>query len=256
MLQVLISTMHLKDANKLLKKMNINSDAIIVDQTDYDGEEIIDYNGYKINIYHTQERGLSKSRNYALKKSSAKYIIFADDDFEYSEQYSENIIKKYKEYPDADIIIFGAIRNDDFVYKVFPNGRLKSKYKYNINSIRITANRDNLIKSKVLFDENFGTGSKISCGEDTIFINDCFKAKLKFYSDDFIICKGIKDDRESTWWHGYDVKFFNDRGLVYKRISKFYLLLMLYFAIKKYSQYKNNVSFFNALKSMIYSRVK
>lgn len=252
MVQVLISTMYLKDPIKLLNKMNIQTDAIIIDQCDYDNHECISFREKKIDIYHTQERGISKSRNLAIKKSTAKYIIFADDDFEYSDKYDEELILQYKKYSDADIIIFGAVRNDNFVYKKFPNGRLLPKYKYNINSIRITANRVNLLKNKILFDENFGPGSNISYGEDTIFITDCFKKKIKIYSSDFLLCTGIKDDRDSTWWHGYNEKYFIEKGMIYRRISKHYFFLMIYFLLTKHSQYKSKISFSKALKLMIY----
>ena len=204
MIQVLISTMFLKNAVDLLRKMNIQTDAIIIDQCDRNEFEKIVYNGNNIEIYHTIERGLSKSRNYAIKHSKADIIIFADDDFYYSNGYYNIIEEKYNFYKDADIIVFGAIRNDDFVYRKFKNGRLAPKYRYNINSIRITAKRESLVKMNLYFDERFGTGSEFSSGEDNIFISDCFKNKLNIYTDDYIMCVGIKDDRESTWWHGYN----------------------------------------------------
>ena len=251
MVEVLISTMHLKDPIKLLKKMNIESDAVIINQCDCSNESIINYNNHRIKIISTTDRGLSKSRNLAIKNSTAKILIFADDDFKYSHNYVNEVINSYEKYPLADIMIFGAVRNDDHVYKKFPNGRLKSRSKYNINSIRITAKRDVVLKKELLYDERFGTGTSISCGEDTIFMSDCYKKKCLVFSSDFILCRGIKNDRESSWFHGYDEKFFIDRGLVYNRISKFGFLLSVYYLIKKYPLYKNDISFICAMKKMI-----
>lgn len=252
MIEVLISTMYLENPIKLLKKMNINTDAVIINQCNYCKHEIINYNNHKITIISTTDRGLSKSRNLAIRNSTADILIFADDDFEYSKDYASVVAHAYEEYPSADIIVFGAIRNDNYIYKQFLNGKLNSRAKYNINSIRITAKRLTVLEKKLFFDERFGTGTDISCGEDTIFMSDCFKKKCLVFSNDFILCRGIKDDRESSWFHGYNEKFFLDRGLVYRRISKFSFFLSVYYIIKKYSLYKNDISPIVALKKMLF----
>jgi len=251
MLQICISTMFLKDPKTLLKKMKIESDAIIIDQTDYEKHEVIKYKNYVIDIYHTTERGLSKSRNKALENATSDYLIIADDDFEYSNDYQKEIINNYLKHPNADIIVFNAMKSDGLLYRIFPEGRLKRKYRYSLNSVRITLKRQSIIDSSIMFDEKFGAGSIISTGEDTIFVSDCIKKGLIIYSCDYILCKGIVNDRESTWFKGFTKKYFEDKALVYKRISpKFYFMLIFYFLIKHYNYYKDSISFFKALKIM------
>ena len=79
-LQVLLSTMNLErdiEVNNLIEKMNIQSDYLIINQTSktakIENEKVITIN----------EFGLSKSRNLAIKISTEKFIILADDDVKY-----------------------------------------------------------------------------------------------------------------------------------------------------------------------------
>ena len=72
--------MYLKEPLELLEKMNIQTPAVIIDQCDENAEEHICFKGNNIDIYHVTERGLSKSRNLAIKKAEADILVFADDD--------------------------------------------------------------------------------------------------------------------------------------------------------------------------------
>ncbi len=250
MVQVLISTMNLKNSIELLNKMGIKTNAVIINQCDNNYEEHIDFNGSIIDIYHTTDRGLSKSRNLALKNSTADIVIFADDDFKYVDNYEQLVTDGYKNFLEADILVFNAVKADGSKYKKIPNGKVSKKYRYSINSIRITAKRNALIEKGLFFDEKFGAGTEISSGEDNIFISDCFSKKIKLYSCDAVLSNGLEAERASTWFSSYNEKFFYNRGAIYKRLSKFYSLFIFYFAIKHVKKYKNEVSFFKAVKYM------
>ena len=87
-LQVLLSTMNLKndkEVNNLIEKMNIQSDYLIINQTNLHtsikNKKVITVN----------EFGLSKSRNLAIKNSTEKYIILSDDDVKYIDNYEKII---------------------------------------------------------------------------------------------------------------------------------------------------------------------
>ena len=103
-IQVLVSTMNQKD-HSLLDKMNIQSDAIIINQTNKDEIEIFDYKGYKIKWISMNQRGIGLSRNTALMNATADIILFADDDIEYFNNYSENIVNAFLNYSKADITV-------------------------------------------------------------------------------------------------------------------------------------------------------
>lgn len=105
-LQVLVSTMNHKDIFNLLEKMNINSDAIIINQCDNHNYEKLNYKEHIIHLYSFAERGIGLSRNNALMRATADICLFGDDDVTYVNDYSDIIIKEYKDHPDADVIIF------------------------------------------------------------------------------------------------------------------------------------------------------
>jgi hypothetical protein len=44
-------------------------------------------------------------------------------------------------------------------------------------------------------------------------LRDCLKKGLKIFASTEVI--GEEKERESTWFHGYNDKFFRDRGVLY-----------------------------------------
>ena len=77
--QLLVATMNQADAS-LYDNMNINSDAIIVNQVDKYDVQILTKGIYELKLYNFAERGVGLSRNTALMRSTADIIEFADDD--------------------------------------------------------------------------------------------------------------------------------------------------------------------------------
>ena len=61
-LQVLVSCMHQQDYS-LLEKMNIQTDAIIINQCDINKFEDIKYRNNLVKFISLNERGVGKSRN-------------------------------------------------------------------------------------------------------------------------------------------------------------------------------------------------
>ncbi len=251
MIQVLISTMHLNSPIELLDKMKVQTDAIIIDQCDYQGKEQIDYHGKLVEVFHTTERGLSRSRNMAIQKSTAEILIFADDDFYYTDGYASLVEHAYDSLRVADIVIFNAVKSDGNAYHAIPTGRLTAKHRGSVNSVRITARRDALIRNNAYFDVNFGAGSTIPSGEDNIFISDCYGKKLKIYSYNSILCTGLEAERASTWFIDYDEEYLFNKGVIFKRLSRFlYPMRIFYFAVRHNKKYSKNVSFIKAVQSM------
>lgn len=251
MIQILISTMFLRDYRELLQKMNISTDAVIINQCDENSEYHVTFDGHNILIINTTERGLSKSRNMAVSKSSAKYLIFADDDFRYSDDYAHMVKEAYMKYPCADAVIFRAIRKSSRIHREFKNGKLSKYYQFSVNSVRITVKRSVIIEKNIFFDEYFGSGARVSHGEDTIFISECFKQGVNFYSANTILCTEFDEGRQSTWWQGYTEQFFKDKGTLFKRLSKNYLLLIMYFVVKHRLKYRKFFSMREVVSLML-----
>jgi hypothetical protein len=73
-----------------------------------------------------------------------------------------------------------------------------------------------LHRANVSFSLLFGGGAKYSNGEDSLFLHDCLKKGLHLYTDTAEL--GEEVYRESTWFQGYNSKFFIDRGVLYHHL--------------------------------------
>ena len=65
-LEMLISSVNQK-TEELLNKMHVNCDAVLVNQCDKNSEEKINIGNYQIKVFYRNERGVGKSRNFALE---------------------------------------------------------------------------------------------------------------------------------------------------------------------------------------------
>ena len=247
-IQVLIATMKQND-HSLLKRMNIQTDAIVGNQCDRNEIDHFDFRGHDIAWYSFNERGVGLNRNNALMRANADIALFADDDMVYVESYPEIVKKAFEELPDADVIIF------DLKY---PNGgrapitkvqRLNKKKCMRFGAARLGVRVSKIHLNSVHFNLCFGGGAKFSSGEDTLFLNDCLNKKLKIYSYPAVIAQ-LKEERASTWFHGYNDKFFFDKGVLYYLLNrKFGGLFAGYHCIKHCKKYKT-YGWFNAWKQM------
>ncbi len=248
--QTLISTMNIKtkeEAYSLINKMNARN-AIIINQ---DPNIRLKINGDHLLLRTYNERGLSKSRNKALKLATSKICHIADDDLKLDKEYEKIIEKAYDKYKYADIICF-YVKSDN------PNritinqkeGKVKFVKSMRISSYQITFKLDKLRNSGVFFDEKFGAGTnKFTAGEENIFLSDCLKKGLKIYYVPQQIATVSHTD--STWFHGYDENYFKTKGAAFYRMSPNYCNILLYqFAIRKHKLYKNNFGVLKCIKYM------
>jgi glycosyltransferase involved in cell wall biosynthesis len=239
--EVLISCMHQSDVS-IIKKTNILSDAVIVNQCDKDTYEEAVFKGNKIRMYSCTARGLSKSRNKAVEESTADICLICDDDEHFEQDYVLKIREAYAAYPDADVIAFKLNYNRP---KKFWNVPKKIGYLYalKIASWQISFKRESIKKNAIRFNESFGAGTAVSSGEENIFLYDCLKKNLKIYYLPILI--GSVTQKESTWFKGFTEKFFLNRGIV----TRYYMgpvlatLYALYYSFAKYSMYRKEISF-------------
>lgn len=253
-LEVLISTMNQKDIYSLISKMNIQTDAVVINQCERESYEEIVYKEKKIRIFNCAERGLSKSRNKAIKESKADICIIADDDMTYVDNYEEIIKKAYKKYEMADMIAFYvSSENPNNIKPKLIEGKLGPLKSFKIQSVQLTFKRRKIKEKKIRFDENFGAGLDLYMGEENIFIFDCIKSGLNLYS--YPIEFARLDNRESTWFKGYDEKYFKVKGACFYRISRIlWIIICLQFVIRKRKLYKNYIHPFNAFENMLIGR--
>lgn len=232
-MQLLVSAMH-ADAETLVKKMNINSDAIIINQCDtYDYEKLV-IRENTIDFYSMNERGIGLSRNNALLRATHEISLFSDSDIEYIQTYKKLVSSEFENHPDADMILFNFIvdpsrrtyHTDKFHKVSLHNCGRYPAYSFAIRTSKMHAHN-------LTFSLLFGGGAKYSNGEDSLFISNCIKSGLKVYASP--ICLGSEDNQiPSTWFEGYNEKYFFDRGVLYHFLYGKWAKLLGYRFIYKY----------------------
>lgn len=217
-LEILISALK-ADSDKLIKTMNISSDAVLVNQCDKEGYEEIKLETGLVKVISSLERGVGNSRNLALNNSSDEIILFGDDDIVYVDSYCDLIVKEFEKHPEADGIFFNMDVDESrrtYHTEEFGPVTLRASGRYPTYALAIK--RDVAMAKKLSFSPLFGGGAKYSCGEDSLFIMDALKAGVKLYKSP--ICIGREVVRPSTWFEGYTEKYFFDKGVLYHFLYK------------------------------------
>ncbi len=249
--EVLITTMNMASAPELVKKMNIHTDALIGNQTDYNciSDEIID--DHHIKIFSFKERGVGLNRNNLLMRSNADYCLFGDDDLVYVDDYEKILIEQFEKNPNADILIFNLEEENSQRYQITKKFKVNYFNFMRFGAARIAIRRRAVSMNAIYFNQNFGGGCQYSHGEDTLFLSECLKKKLTIYAVPVTIAK-LTDERESTWFKGYDDKYFKDKAtLYYIMLKKYYKLLCLQDSIRHKKLYGNELSCREIYKKMI-----
>lgn len=237
-IQVLIATMNQKD-DSLLEKMNIQTEAIVGNQCDRN--EIVEsvYHDRKIQWLSFEERGVGLNRNNALMRADADVVMFADDDMVFVDNYEQIVKETYEKIPQADVIIFDLQYPNKSSKPITRVEKLNARKSMRFGAARISAKLAALRINGLFFNLCFGGGTQYSSGEDSLFLMDCIRKGLKIYSYPVVIAK--LTDRESTWFHGYDDKFFFDKGvlfcLLYPRICGAYAIVHCFKQRKLYREY-------------------
>ena len=179
-LQVLVSTMHQTD-HSLLEKMNIQSDALVINQCDHDCIERFTFRGHNILWMSMNERGVGLSRNNALMRATGDILLFADDDVVYTDDYAEKIITSFKDNPKSDLIVFNLQSQNPSR----PEAMVEDEYRlhwYNslkFGACRIAIRQDAIRQANVFYSLLFGGGAKYQAGEDNLFIIQCLKKGIR-----------------------------------------------------------------------------
>lgn len=219
-LEVLVAAMNQKDLS-LKDKLNITCDAIIANQADSEDYLSEQFGEQRVQMLTTKTRGVGKNRNLALDLSTADIVLFEDDDSPYNDGALDEVVRAFEKFPEADIIIFG--RNIMKNGECYPEnnektGRLPFLKSMKYGGASVAARRNKLIQKNIHFSELFGGGCIFSHGEDTDFIFQCYKKGLKVYYYSLILNTTRKDS--STWFTGFNEKYFYDTGAIYANLSK------------------------------------
>lgn len=231
-IEVLMSAMHQKDMS-IAKRSNVQTDILIINQCDKDGYDEEIYNGHRIRMISTTERGASKSRNMAVENAKGDICVMSDDDEAFADGYPKAILKAYEEKPDADIIAFNVRHlNPRGKKKYIRSFRLSPRMK-SYGTWNITFKRSSILKAGIKFNEAFGPGSgKIASGEDSVWCRDAVKSGMRIYQHPFYIAS--VSQTETTWFTGYDEQFFYDRGAFLRQVMPVSGRLIKYYYVYRY----------------------
>lgn len=212
--QLLMATMHQMD-HSLCERMNLHSDAIIVNQCDRNSFEEFQYSGYNIRMLSLCERGVGLSRNTALMRADADIVEFADDDMIFTDTYREDVLREFERHPEADAILFRveSLNPDRPLRKITKFERINRWKVLKYGCARLAVRREKLVYNTLSFSLLFGGGAKYGSGEDSLFLQDCFRAGLKIYRSPVKVAD-VKQET-SSWFNGYTDKYFFDKGALF-----------------------------------------
>ena len=250
---LLISCMHQKDAS-IIERSNVQSDVVIVNQCDKESVEEFDFFNKKGRKCHvkficTTERGLSKSRNMAIRNAWGDTCLICDDDETLADDCEEKILAAYRENPGVALIAFALIRKDNG--KSYPEGKKSLGFKQILktSSLQVTFSRNLIGKNNIWFDEKMGSGTGNGGGEENMFMFAVKRQGLKMmYYPDFI---ATVNPSPSKWFKGYDEKYFENLGWTDRRLFGFTLGLvyLIYWPVFRRCVYaKDGLSVYQALK--------
>ena len=253
-LQVLVATMHQKDLS-LLEKMNIRCSAVIANQAD--GQELLcQSTPYgEVKMITTATRGVGLNRNLALLLAQGDILLFADDDVVYDDGMPQAVLEAFEKLPEADVIVFGLNMTKNGAItetRRVKTGRLRVYNSMRYGTCRMAVRREALLRGNISFHQMFGGGCPFSAGEDSLFLKNCFDRGLKVYGYDYQLGSCCKDS--STWFVGYNEKYFYDKGvLVRKLFPKSAYLMAFYFGA--FFKRETQVSLLKRL-SLVYAGVR
>ncbi len=219
-LQLLVSAVD-KVPRELARQMHIGSDAILIVQCGENGYEEWEEDGHTIRAYRFREKGVGLSRNNALLRADRDISVFSDEDIVYTQGYEQKILAEFEQHPEADMLLFNVdVCEERRTYHIDGFGRVRQYNCGRYPAYSFAVRTEKLHQKNITFSLLFGGGARYSNGEDSLFIRDCIAKGLKVYKVPVTI--GQEVPRPSTWFHGYDEKFFFDRGVLYYYLYGFW----------------------------------
>lgn len=250
-IEVLISTMNQHDFS-LLDKMNVITDAVVVNQCGKNEFFELNFKGHSIKWINSNQIGLSKSRNIALSYCSADICVISDDDEVFYDDFSEQLISFYNKHNDTSLVVFnidsiGQVRKRYYIEK---DKRLHFYNIYRYGSARISFKREFVHKNNVFFNITVGAGTKkIPSGEDNLFMKECLKKRAKPRSAPILVAK--IDDSSSNWFKDFDEDYFLHRGALMKILHpNVHIFMDFQYLIRHKNVYKK-MGFFKSLSLML-----
>lgn len=211
--EVLASVMH-QDMAALADRMRLDSDAVIINQCDRTDFAEMAYKGHRVRFFSFAERGVGRSRNAAIERADGDICLFSDEDIVYEAGYAQAIEAEFARTPEADMILFNIeVDESRRTYHITERGRVRWYNCGRYGAVSFAVKRKSLLESGVRFSLLFGGGARFGSGEDSLFLKEFMDKGYRVYTAPVLI--GREQTGESSWFAGYNEKFFYDKGVLY-----------------------------------------
>lgn len=243
--EILMSCMNQEDF-ALANQSNIHTNVLIVNQCGREGMLEEEQEGAVRRMLCSAQKGLSRSRNMALQHARGEICLIADDDEVFVDDVEQIILSAFRK-TGADIVAFDLYDCPKKLKKTVH--KVKKFESLKLSSWQLAFRRKAIVDAGLEFDIHLGAGTGNGGGEENKFLWDAIGAGLKVYYYPAYIARLTQG--ESTWFFGFDRDYFYRRG----RVTRYYMgkmwafLYALFFVVTKYSRYKKDCSFREALKA-------
>ena len=232
--EVMVACMNQVD-DSLYRQMNLHSDCVLANQCDeHSYREYTQPDGNIVKLVSSQDRGVGKNRNKALQYASGDFLMFADQDMIYEDDYVQKVQEAFEKCPRADMIIFKLRYLNRLTFGKAETMTFKRLHIWNAmryGTARVAIRKSAVDKGCLSFSTLYGGGAKYSSGEDSLFIREAFRKGLKIYAAPVTIAT-VKQET-SSWFTGFHDKYFTDKGvLIANTFPVMKHLLVYYFAYR------------------------
>ena len=184
-----------KTLNSVLNQTYRNFEVIIVNDcsTDNSLDVVKAARDHRIKIIeHSENKGLSASRNTGINAATHLYIAFLDADDYWDFTYLETIVNLIKEYPEESVFAthYRENYNDKFFVprsnlpKISKGKMLLIRDFFKINSGRLILTQSCIVVHKTVFEQIGYYDENVTFAEDIDFYIRCFHTyNLAYYND-------------------------------------------------------------------------
>lgn len=203
-IEILVATT-LREDGAFLGNMFVHNDistfsVLIINQT-IQGKEL-NLSQPNICVINSYEKGLSKSRNLALREAKGKYCLIADDDVVFLPDLAIKIKEGFEAFPQADVLSFMTLTTNKKKYWKYPAkpGPMPRRKIRKILSIEMAFQLEKLKKYNIRFNEYFGLGAEFPNGANHLFLHELQKkeAGIYFYPE-YIVSHPPTSSSDQIW---------------------------------------------------------
>lgn len=150
-----------------------------VDDVSHNAQHLFSHRS-DVKYFMMLDKGVSKSRNFALQQATGDIILFCDDDVTYSDGFIDSIIDEYVKDSEVDSITFSYSTPTSGVLSKFKS----YPYRHNLRSIlsvgtiEVSARLAGVKRVGAFFPEDLGAGSKFYCCDEPVFLSRLIKSGL------------------------------------------------------------------------------